>query len=398
MAGSTRGSCPSTGGSTSARRCTVPWRCGRKATRPAASGRGPSASAAPGGCAASRNTATSPGRARGWSTRNTAFPSSTSSRSVFRSARPGFRASRARCSSITDAPGLEPRPIAVCSARAVSGCGCRSVRRSSCVSTSATGWAGSTSPVTDCPSAAAIVALWTSSSGSTIDRAALSFLHWRLYAAYGVSESAYTTARADGGGTGESRQRGAVEPVDVAAHTDGDSVSLALPGRPGEVRVARQRSRGAARFAAIRLCGAAGPRQRGGGGHRRLGAMGGPGQELSLPRARDSDAVGRVCDGAADGATVLGAELGDRTVWRFAQPEDTLDYMVTDSAGQGSRVEAEWRRRGKMVARSRTQLDAVAHAANARIDFPEASARFELTVVLVDTAQVFAPALWRSRR
>jgi len=99
-----------------------------------------------------------------------------------------------------------------------------------------------------------------------------------------------------------------------------------------------------------------------------------------------------------DDATVLGAELGDRTVWRFAQPADTLDYMVTDSAGQGSRVEAEWRRRGKMVARSRTQLDAVAHAANARIDFPEASARFELTVVLVDTAQVFAPALWRSRR
>ena len=100
----------------------------------------------------------------------------------------------------------------------------------------------------------------------------------------------------------------------------------------------------------------------------------------------------------ADDVTVLGAALGDRTVWRFAQPEDTLDYMVTDSAGRGSRLEAEWRRRGKMVARSRTQLDAVAHAANARIDFPEASARFELTVVLVDTAQVFAPALWRSRR
>jgi len=100
----------------------------------------------------------------------------------------------------------------------------------------------------------------------------------------------------------------------------------------------------------------------------------------------------------ADDATVLGAELGDRTVWRFAQPEDTLDYMVTDSAGRGSRLEAEWRRRGKMVARNRTQLDSLVHAANARIDFPEASARFELTVVLVDTAQVFAPALWRSRR
>jgi hypothetical protein len=118
-------------------------------------------------------------------------------------------------------------------------------------------------------------------------------------------------------------------------------------------------------------------------------------------------AFGMVRPPAAD-ATVLGATLGAgdsltqrgvaRTVWRFAQAEDTLDYMVTDSAGQGSRLEAEWRRRGKMVARSRTQLDALVRAANARIDFPEASARFELTVVLVDTAQVFAPALWRSRR
>jgi hypothetical protein len=53
-----------------------------------------------------------------------------------------------------------------------------------------------------------------------------------------------------------------------------------------------------------------------------------------------------------------------------------------------------------MVARSRSTLDTLAHAANARVEFPQASggARFELTVVAVDTAQVFAPALWRSRR
>ncbi len=108
----------------------------------------------------------------------------------------------------------------------------------------------------------------------------------------------------------------------------------------------------------------------------------------------------------ADDATVLGTQLVDtlthrrRVVWRFAQLEDTLDYVVTDSAGRGSTLEAEWVRRGKMVARSRTKLDALAHAANARVDFPEASggARFELTVVLVDTAAVIAPAVWRSRR
>ncbi len=142
---------------------------------------------------------------------------------------------------------------------------------------------------------------------ATIDRAALSFLHCRLYVARGVSESSHTAARADGAGAGESRQRGAVEPFDAAAHADVDSVSLALPGRAGQVRGARQRSRCAARFAAIRLRGAAGPRQRGGGGHWRLGAMGGPGQGLSLSRARDSDAVGRVCDGAAAGGRRDGA-------------------------------------------------------------------------------------------
>lgn len=114
----------------------------------------------------------------------------------------------------------------------------------------------------------------------------------------------------------------------------------------------------------------------------------------------------------ADDATVLGALLADslrparRVVWRFAQPEDTLDYVVTDSAGRVSGLEAEWRRRGDRVARSRSQLDAMGHPASARVDFPEASgrergrgaARFELTVVAIDTAAVFAPALWRSRR
>jgi hypothetical protein len=106
----------------------------------------------------------------------------------------------------------------------------------------------------------------------------------------------------------------------------------------------------------------------------------------------------------ADDANVFGAQLVDslsqkrRVVWRFAQPQDTLDYMVTDSAGRESMLEAEWRRRGKMVARSRSRLDAMERAASARVDFPEASARFELTVVSVDSTAVIAPAVWRSRR
>jgi hypothetical protein len=113
----------------------------------------------------------------------------------------------------------------------------------------------------------------------------------------------------------------------------------------------------------------------------------------------------------ADDATVLGTELVDsvrhtrRMVWRLAQPADTLDYVVSapQGAGRGATLEAEWRRSGKMVARSRSRLDTLAHPTDARVDFAEASkgaggARLEVTVVAFDTAQVFAPAIWRSRR
>ena len=113
-------------------------------------------------------------------------------------------------------------------------------------------------------------------------------------------------------------------------------------------------------------------------------------------------ALGMVRPPGAD-AVVLGTMLVDsliqrrRIVWRFVQVEDTLDYMVTDSAGRRSLVDAEWRRRGKTVARSRSKLDTLQRPASARVDFPEAPARFELTVSVVDTAAILTPALWRSR-
>jgi hypothetical protein len=104
----------------------------------------------------------------------------------------------------------------------------------------------------------------------------------------------------------------------------------------------------------------------------------------------------------ADSAAVFGEiRAGDgesvrRVVWRFADDGDTLDYVATNGVERA--LEAEWRRRGAVVARSRTALDGRARPAQARVDFPEASARFELTVVGVDTAAVIPPALWRSRR
>jgi hypothetical protein len=95
-------------------------------------------------------------------------------------------------------------------------------------------------------------------------------------------------------------------------------------------------------------------------------------------------------------ATVFGLAGADRTIWRFAERGDTLDYIAT--VRPEPVLEAEWRRSGTVVARSRTRLDPQARPVGARIDFPEASARFELTVVALDTAAVIPPALWRSRR
>jgi len=95
-------------------------------------------------------------------------------------------------------------------------------------------------------------------------------------------------------------------------------------------------------------------------------------------------------------AAVLGLAEPARAIWRFATSRDTLDFVATP--GRERRLEAEWRRDGKIVARSRTRLDSLARPIGARIDFPEAKARFELTVVAVDTAAVIPPALWRSRR
>jgi len=104
----------------------------------------------------------------------------------------------------------------------------------------------------------------------------------------------------------------------------------------------------------------------------------------------------------ADDANVLGTQIVDslthqrRVVWRFAQAEDTLDYVVTDSAGRESMLEAEWRRRGKLVARSRAKLDALQRPASARVDFPEGPARFELTVVWLIRGRHFAGCLAHS--
>jgi len=103
------------------------------------------------------------------------------------------------------------------------------------------------------------------------------------------------------------------------------------------------------------------------------------------PPADSLVVYGRPVTGAIDGWTL-----------RVVAGVDTLEYVRTE--GRERVLEAQWRRAGKVVAASRTRFGANALPAAARIDFPEGPARFELTVVAVDTVAEIPPALWRSRR
>lgn len=98
----------------------------------------------------------------------------------------------------------------------------------------------------------------------------------------------------------------------------------------------------------------------------------------------------------APDASVSGMESQSQQTWRFAEGSDTLDYVATD--GTARVLDAEWRQAGKIVARSRTELDVQTRPTKSRIVFPEAAARLELTVDRVDTAAVIPADVWRSRR
>lgn len=87
---------------------------------------------------------------------------------------------------------------------------------------------------------------------------------------------------------------------------------------------------------------------------------------------------------------------GSRRFWRFVHGPDTLDYLA--SQGATLALQAEWRQGGVVRARSRTVFGQNAMPASARIDFPEGPARFEVTVVGIDTLAGIPPALWRARR
>jgi hypothetical protein len=86
-----------------------------------------------------------------------------------------------------------------------------------------------------------------------------------------------------------------------------------------------------------------------------------------------------------------------RRIWRLVSGADTLDYRSV-GAPRLETLDAEWRNGGTTVARSHTEYDRQGWPARAQVEFPDAGARFELTVVGVDTTVVVPPALWRARR
>jgi hypothetical protein len=95
------------------------------------------------------------------------------------------------------------------------------------------------------------------------------------------------------------------------------------------------------------------------------------------------------------GTATFGMRDSTRTVWRYTQDRDTLAFRLT---AVPRTLEAEWRRGGKLMARSRTEYGASGLPQRARVDVPQRSARFELSFGVVDTTASLTPALWGSRR
>ncbi len=109
-------------------------------------------------------------------------------------------------------------------------------------------------------------------------------------------------------------------------------------------------------------------------------------------------ALGTVRPPAPD-AAVAGRRDGGGWRWRFTAGADTLEYVTRPATGAAAReLDAEWRRAGRVVARSAAQLDPGARPVSGRIDFPEGPARFEFTVTGIDTTAVVPPQLWCRRR
>jgi hypothetical protein len=97
----------------------------------------------------------------------------------------------------------------------------------------------------------------------------------------------------------------------------------------------------------------------------------------------------------AQGADLRGSSEGARTVWEYAVGADTIAYVRT--GGPDGRLLAEVREAGRLIGRVETTLGAAGEPRKARLTVPSAPARLDLTFLSADSADAFAPDVWRPR-
>jgi hypothetical protein len=97
----------------------------------------------------------------------------------------------------------------------------------------------------------------------------------------------------------------------------------------------------------------------------------------------------------ADGAALRGSSQGEQTAWEYALGADTIAYVHT--AESPARLFAEVREAGKVVGRVETTLGAGGELKTARLTVPSAPARLDLTFLSAESADAFAPDVWRPR-
>jgi hypothetical protein len=96
-----------------------------------------------------------------------------------------------------------------------------------------------------------------------------------------------------------------------------------------------------------------------------------------------------------DGAKLRGLDHDGVTVWQYAGPADTIDYLR--SAGPSGRLVAEVHHAGELVGRTETTLDSAGRPVKARLTVPSVPAKLDLT--FLSTAQAtFASDIWVPRK
>jgi hypothetical protein len=95
------------------------------------------------------------------------------------------------------------------------------------------------------------------------------------------------------------------------------------------------------------------------------------------------------------GAELRGLSDGATTAWRYAEADDTVEYLRTE--GRPVRMLTVVRHGGELVGKAETTLDSAGAPLTARLTVPSVPARLDLTFLSTSRAD-FAPDVWVSRK